>query len=177
MKSLTIPELAVQAAATLTPGRLGGGAFRAIAAPAARSAGAGAGGKLAALDADAVRNLSGLRRSGVLPTNAQLIVGPNVVEEVGRHGISPADLASAGIKIAPGSPLGASVAATRIADVLRGFGGKGAASAASDGLNLAEAAGLGAEAFVTKDKQVLRAFGGMSQLPGTGGTMLHVIGF
>ena len=177
VKSLTIPELAVQAAATLTPGRLGGGAFRAIAAPAARSAGAGAGGKLAALDADAVRNLSGLRRSGVLPTNAQLIVGPNVVEEVGRHGISPADLASAGIKIAPGSPLGASVAATRIADVLRGFGGKGAASAASDGLNLAEAAGLGAEAFVTKDKQVLRAFGGMSQLPGTGGTMLHVIGF
>ena len=51
--------------------------------------------------------------------------------------------------------------------MLRGLGGRGAASASADALNLAEATGLGAEAFVTADRQILRAFGGTSVMPGT----------
>jgi hypothetical protein len=94
-----------------------------------------------------------------------------------RHGVSAADISAAGVRIAAESPVGASVAATRIADVLRGLGGRGAASASADALNLAEAAGLGARAFVTADRQILRAFGGTSVLPGTGGLSITIFRF
>lgn len=67
------------------------------------------------------------------------------------------------------------IAATRIAEVLRGLGGRGAASASDDALNLAEATGLGAKVFVTADRQILSAFGGTSIMPGTGGRSITVI--
>jgi RHS repeat-associated protein len=134
-------------------------------------------GRLVALDANAVINLGAVRNSGVLAATDSLVVSPNVATELARHGVGASDLASAGITIAGSSPVGASVAATRIAEVLRGLGRRGAKSASADALNLAEAAGLNAEVFITKDGQVLRAFGGTSILPGTNGARIRVVGF
>jgi RHS repeat-associated protein len=132
----------------------GGGALNFAAVRAA-----GGGGRVIALDANAFRNLGTLRGSGAVGASDTLMLSPNVASELGRHGISATDISAAGVRVAAESPVGASVAATRIAAVLRGFGGRGAASASADALNLAEATALGADAFVTADRQVLRAFG------------------
>ncbi|MEQ9080749.1 MAG: RHS repeat-associated core domain-containing protein [Sandaracinaceae bacterium] len=139
------------------------------------SRGAGAAGRLVALDANAFRHLRTIRRGVVSPADT-LFVSPNVAVELGRHGISRADIAAAGVRISSSSPIGAAVAATRVADVLRSTPTRGAASAAPDALNLVEATGLGADVFLTADRQVLRFFGGRSRIPGTGGT-ISVLGF
>jgi len=118
-----------------------------------------------------------LRTGGVVTPTDTLFVTPNVASELAGHGITASDLARAGIAVASDSPIGASPAATQIANILRGLGGSGATSALPDALNLAEAAGLGADAFITQDGQILTAFGGTSILPETGGTSIHVIGF
>lgn len=75
------------------------------------------------------------------------------------------------------SPIGSTVPATSLAQVLRGLGGVGAASASADALNIAEAAGAGARAFITLDGHVLRAFGGGVTLPYSGGAFINVLGF
>ena len=134
-------------------------------------------GRLIAIDANAFRNFKALQSSGLLQAGDQLIVSPNVAAELARRGVSAADLAAAGVRVASESVVGAATAATRIAEVLRGFGGKGVASAEADALNIAEAVGLRVDAFITKDGAILNAFGGTSVIPGTFGESLLTLGF
>lgn len=136
---------------------------------------AGAGGRTIALDSVAFHNLKALRASGLVRAGDTLVVTPNVQVELARHGVTAADLASAGVRAIPTSPIGAAVPATRLAQVLRGIpGGAAVRSAAADALNIAEAAGAGAEAFVTRDNHVLRAFAGRLLLPESGGTLIDI---
>jgi hypothetical protein len=137
----------------------------------------GALGRLVFLDANAFRGIRTVRASGLIAAEDRLMVSTNVATELARHGISAADITKAGVEIASHSPTGAAVAATRIADTLRGLGGRGAASASADGLNMAEATGLNADIFITADKQILDTFRGTCLMPGTGGETLTTVGF
>lgn len=142
-------------------------------APAAESAA----GRTVALDSNAFYELGRLKSSGVLQAGDQLVVTPGVQAELFRHGVTAGDLSSAGITALSESPIGVSVPATRLAEVLRGFGGPGAASAAADAFNVSEAAALRADLFLTNDAQVLRAFQGGVTLPNSGGVFINVRGF
>lgn len=133
--------------------------------------------RVVAIDSDAFHNLRTLRASGLLQEADDVVVAANVQVELARHGVTAADLAAADVRAIAGSPIGASVPASKLAQVLRGLGGRGAASASADALNISEAAGSGASTFITRDRQVLRAFEGGVTLPHSGGVFINILGF
>jgi RHS repeat-associated protein len=124
-------------------------------------------GRVIALDANAFRGIRGVR-AALVQAGDRLIVTPNVVRELARHGITEAEILADGVRIATGqSTPGMSVVAGRVASELRALPGRGANSAAADALNVVEAANYGADLFVTRDRQIMDMLGGRSVLSGS----------
>lgn len=135
-----------------------------------------AGGRLVALDTDAVIKFSEI--SDALQPGDRLVVTPNVVSELERFGIKDvgAFLDARGIGVAEGVP-GASVPASALHSQLDALVGESVGNA-GDALNISEAGGIGADLFITCDKNTIGATFGSSgsvYLPYSGGTSVPIL--